>query len=1085
MSIKPIVWSGVGADITNLNSSSSPIVVGYNLSGFLGTNATPIALDTAEYTQFFYDFAKQAINKNGIFTNLAPDTSRNDTRSDNDGFLRSYLDKGYAYVDYKIGDKDTLLQRPNLVSSFVEGYNQFNELFLKSQKVKVDYSQNNNSNTFILGTASNLDLQMGNGNNIIIASPVMNVFLKTFNDYGEPTFTTAGNTKEYTNIFYPASQGALHSNDLKLGDGNNLVYFDGSFKSVKTGDGNNVFTPSFGAFNWATNDPQGANSDSLILPNQQTLISPIPLITNASDNSYSQDDLYTFVRNTNRDDGNQNSFQVYLGKDPSLKNNLDNTIGGLRLTAGDGTDTFYGMDPSFYDSIRTGRTGAERVVFDQPKDANNKRLSLQNYETVEMLGGGGNNIFYLGNPTHVSADGSQYNGRYSYLLSVGHNQFGSDRSRSELMWGEASSAVNTVNVNLSANIETYRLSSTSFDQEKGGSVNVYNAIKTGNGLASATNKYLDKVQNLAKEGGAVLKKLIPYADFAFSAVSAVTDTVQLISNIVSIKADPEPIKLAEEQIRQPLGSWKQAVGINDWNPNLALNISVDPTFTTAGTDLRWNNLKFNIAPPGSSSEFQQGVVITYQQGSDTPKTLFHLDGFGTSAGGRPTNYGYYSYDFTMGKNRLITETDLAFMGTIAYGVKGIDPIRDYEATNGFVFSSSNSAVKSAYGNSSYSFYWNDRGFIPGTKNAESNTERWLQDARDKASSLTIQFDSRSFGWFWQPAYTSTADYEISKDPSDLTLDTKASKLWVELKNGQWIPYTFTDLETKPMAFSYALRAKTFYQINSGDEALKPFNQITSEKLSDSLKLVDQYFSDLSQLDTNKGKKTLDSVQQITFAKEGKFGALGEDGLYVYSIHETLEKGTSKIVKGFVQKFNGYAQYITSSIISSDEYYKAEVDDQVDINLDGIIGRPSVKIVQDSNALVGSQAQEFRVLSSTSSSKFIEDLYGASLNRKVDAEGFKAWSSALANGQLTKAEVMVGVLSSDEFFNIQATRQEFIDDLYEQFFMREPDAAGLKAWLHALDNGMSHKDIVQGFSNSNEYKNLIGLTGVSFPQSGVL
>jgi hypothetical protein len=52
-------------------------------------------------------------------------------------------------------------------------------------------------------------------------------------------------------------------------------------------------------------------------------------------------------------------------------------------------------------------------------------------------------------------------------------------------------------------------------------------------------------------------------------------------------------------------------------------------------------------------------------------------------------------------------------------------------------------------------------------------------------------------------------------------------------------------------------------------------------------------------------------------------------------------------------------------------------------------------------------------------------------------------------------------------------------------MREPDAAGLKAWLHALDNGMSHKDIVQGFSNSNEYKNLIGLTGVSFPQSGVL
>ena len=69
----------------------------------------------------------------------------------------------------------------------------------------------------------------------------------------------------------------------------------------------------------------------------------------------------------------------------------------MKIIGGHGHDIFYGIDPSFYDTIpnrnlsaningRIENVSAERVVFDQPRDAKNERLGLQNYETTEFLG---------------------------------------------------------------------------------------------------------------------------------------------------------------------------------------------------------------------------------------------------------------------------------------------------------------------------------------------------------------------------------------------------------------------------------------------------------------------------------------------------------------------------------------------------------------------------------------------------------------------------------------------------------------------------------------------------------------------------
>ena len=390
------------------------------------------------------------------------------------------------------------------------------------------------------------------------------------------------------------------------------------------------------------------------------------------------------------------------------------------------------------------------------------------------------------------------------------------------MWGEGSSAVSSININLSANVETYKLSSSSFEQDKGKDAPVLDTIKMGTSIANSTNKFFDKIMEKGK-----VWKFIPYADFALSAVSAVVDSVKAIKGWFGVAPDPEPIQLSETQFKQPLGSWKQAIYVDDWHPNLVLNISVDPT-TTTSKDLRWGNIVFKLNPPDSSSESLDGITISQQQGSDIARDLFRLNGLGSSKSGSTPDFGYYSYDFRKGEYRVITEKDLSFFGHVANDVNGINPISNYAAKNGFVFSSTSTDIASAYGDTAYTFYWNDPGRNPVT--GDDHTEKWLQDARNSASQLSIQFDSRQMGWFWDPHFAP----DPAEGPNAITIDKAKSLLWIEQAIGKWTAFSWLDLEKQPLAYSYALKAKTFYQVNDKGEAKLDRDQITTKKIIDSL-----------------------------------------------------------------------------------------------------------------------------------------------------------------------------------------------------------------------------------------------------------
>jgi Ca2+-binding RTX toxin-like protein len=97
------------------------------------------------------------------------------------------------------------------------------------------------------------------------------------------------------------------------------------------------------------------------------------------------------------------------------------------------------------------------------------------------------------------------------------------------------------------------------------------------------------------------------------------------------------------------------------------------------------------------------------------------------------------------------------------------------------------------------------------------------------------------------------------------------------------------------------------------------------------------------------------------------------------------------------------------------------------------------------------------------------LYGATLDRAPDAEGFAGWVSTLDDG-VGIQDVAAGFVNSPEFQSKYGNLDDtgFVTLLYNNVLGRAPDAGGLADWLRLLDSGGSRTAVVVGFSDSPEY-----------------
>lgn len=113
-----------------------------------------------------------------------------------------------------------------------------------------------------------------------------------------------------------------------------------------------------------------------------------------------------------------------------------------------------------------------------------------------------------------------------------------------------------------------------------------------------------------------------------------------------------------------------------------------------------------------------------------------------------------------------------------------------------------------------------------------------------------------------------------------------------------------------------------------------------------------------------------------------------------------------------------------------------------------------------------------VLESTSAPavKNLNLLYEAVFDRAPDWSGLKGWDNALANGASLQAVASTFVASA-EFSNMYGSAQtnaNFITAMYQNGLGRNPDPVGLAAWARALDsNQVSRADVVIGIISSAE------------------
>lgn len=111
------------------------------------------------------------------------------------------------------------------------------------------------------------------------------------------------------------------------------------------------------------------------------------------------------------------------------------------------------------------------------------------------------------------------------------------------------------------------------------------------------------------------------------------------------------------------------------------------------------------------------------------------------------------------------------------------------------------------------------------------------------------------------------------------------------------------------------------------------------------------------------------------------------------------------------------------------------------------------------------------------SAFVSRIYYKALDRSyLDEEGMNTWTGQILGGK-DPAEVVWGFIFSDEFKNRGLSNDQFIKVMYQTYFDREADTAGYNDWMNRMNSGATREDVVNGFSGSQEFFNLVKSFGL--------
>ena len=114
------------------------------------------------------------------------------------------------------------------------------------------------------------------------------------------------------------------------------------------------------------------------------------------------------------------------------------------------------------------------------------------------------------------------------------------------------------------------------------------------------------------------------------------------------------------------------------------------------------------------------------------------------------------------------------------------------------------------------------------------------------------------------------------------------------------------------------------------------------------------------------------------------------------------------------------------------------------------------------------------------------LYQATLSRAPDMAGHAHWSEMLESGTKALLAVVSGFVNSREFLSTygDTTDEDFVTLLYNNVLGRDPDQQGMDYWTQSLANGvLTREQVVLGFSESLELRGMTESAELAFGRDG--
>ena len=110
--------------------------------------------------------------------------------------------------------------------------------------------------------------------------------------------------------------------------------------------------------------------------------------------------------------------------------------------------------------------------------------------------------------------------------------------------------------------------------------------------------------------------------------------------------------------------------------------------------------------------------------------------------------------------------------------------------------------------------------------------------------------------------------------------------------------------------------------------------------------------------------------------------------------------------------------------------------------------------------------------------FVNRLYVQALGRKGEPAGLEDWTGKILDHIESPEDVAKSFIFSDEFVNKGLNDTEYVKVLYRTFMGREYDQAGLDNWVMKLAIGVSREKVLEGFSRSEEFANILASYGLA-------